>query len=55
MGGAPSGQLMVQGLVALHETRQVPMQSTTQVLTWSHSTWLPDPTRTPQRSTSWQL
>jgi hypothetical protein len=46
---------MVQGLVALQETRQLPMQSTTQVLTLLQSTWLPGPTRTPQRSTSWQL
>jgi hypothetical protein len=53
--GAPSGQVTVHGLVALQVTRQVPMQSTTHVLTWSHVTWLPGPTRTPQRSTSWQL
>jgi hypothetical protein len=53
--GAPSGQVMLQGLVALQVTRQVPMQSTAQLLTWSQNTWLPGPTRTPHRSTSWQL
>ena len=59
MGDAPCGQVTLQSLTSLQETRQVPRHTTAHVVTLVQATVLPGPTRTPQRSTLrqsyWQL
>jgi hypothetical protein len=53
--GEPEAQRTVQSSTLVHSTLHRPSHSTTQDDTLVQSTLLFGPTRTPQRSTSWQL